>query len=97
MYIDIYIDETPLWGLGDNEIIYYIENICTIDVPESILREWYEEGDGFEEWYNDEYTLDETIGLYDFCIKRNCKPKILFEDEWKKYLKKVKENYYENC
>lgn len=92
MYIDVYLDTTPLWNREDDEIIYYYaDNICTIDVPESILRGWYEGPDGFEEWYENEYTLDETDGLYDYCVRKGYKPEILYEKEWKQYLKDIKE------
>ena len=102
MLIDIYIDKTPLWNwdLLDFEILDTMEEtVCTIDVPEPLLREWYKESDNesdFDEWYL-EYTWDETMDLYDYCVKKGCKPKILFEDEWKQYLKDVEEEYHENC
>lgn len=41
------------------------DNLCSLQFPEHIVREWYGKSTGFEKWL-EKYTADETVGLYDF-------------------------------
>lgn len=46
-------------------------NLLTIEVPEDLLFQWYQEEfggdkDSFSEWYYLDSTADFTVGLYDW-------------------------------
>lgn len=57
----VYRDTTPLYT--DEECDH--DNLCSLQFPDHIVREWYGKGTGFEEWL-EKYTADETAGLYNF-------------------------------
>lgn len=90
MFVTIYCDTTGLFseneinGLLDGRPatgnVYY-GNICDMDFDEVIVRMWFEERIKaykptmtFERWYNDEYTAEDTDGLYNFAIERGDSP-----------------------
>lgn len=67
----VYADTTGLYT--DEECDF--DNLCYIDFPENIVLDWFIQGQingridrelGFVKWYNDEYTADDTDGLYQF-------------------------------
>lgn len=68
--VGMYADTTGLFT--DEECDF--DNGYVMDVPESILRKWFEldvetaTQMTLEDWLN-EYTWDETIGLYQFAVK----------------------------
>ena len=80
--VTVYCDSTDLYT--EDEIMR--ENLCELDFPEEIVREWVwltaapgeierlsnnENGyDWFDQWYYEESTADDTDGLYDFAISR---------------------------
>lgn len=84
MKICIYADQTGQYT--EDEI--YKCNCVVVDIPEEIIREWYErnikecveecieEGvePSFENWYKAAYTSDSTDGLYDFAVQRGFTP-----------------------
>ena len=51
------------------------DNLEDFDLPESILRLWHAEHfqNSYEEWL-DEFTADETDGLYQFAIEHGFTP-----------------------
>ena len=57
----VFCDTTPLYTEEECDR----DNLCSLQFPEHIEREWYGESTGFEDWL-EEYTADETVGLYDF-------------------------------
>jgi len=88
MYITTYADDTRLF----NERECDFDNTVGFDVPRWILEEWFKISkkenrdmridyyDTFEDWYNN-YTHDELIGFYDFCIIKGFIPNILNPNE----------------
>lgn len=67
----VYADTTGLYT--DEECDF--DNLCYIDFPEDIVLDWFIQGKindnidrdlDFWTWYNDEYTADDTDGLYLF-------------------------------
>ena len=67
----IYADTTQ--GLFTEEECE-LDNLVYVWFPSEIVRAFYEEmvdhNGTFEEWYNEEYTADDTCELYDYA-KRN--------------------------
>ncbi len=84
LYITTYADDTGLFSERECDF----DNTVGFDVPRWILEEWLKVGEGvgfddydsFEDWYNN-YTHDELIGFYDFCIIKGFVPNILNSDE----------------
>ena len=85
MKIYVYADTTNQYT--DGECNYC--NCVLIDIPENIIREWYNEKEcfkdflnsdysylepSFENWYNAVYTCDSTDGLYEFAIEKGVTP-----------------------
>lgn len=57
----VFCDTTPLYTEEECDR----DNLCSLQFPKHIVREWYGESTGFEKWL-EKYTADETVGLYDF-------------------------------
>lgn len=57
----VFRDTTPLYTKEECNC----DNLCSLQFPEHIVREWYGESIGFKDWLEG-YTADETVGLYDF-------------------------------
>ena len=57
-------------------------NVCRIEVPESILKDWftsevkpeYNTDLSYADWYKDVYTCHDTEGLYSFCKTQGFEP-----------------------
>ena len=60
----VFRDTTPLY----TEEECNRDNLCSLQFPEYIVREWYGERTGFKDWLEG-YTADETVGLYDFATQ----------------------------
>lgn len=89
MIVGIYADQT---GKFTEEELNR-DNWCEVDIPEEILRMWYEENnlaDGtawelkkpiedvtFEDWYNEVSCGDDTDGLYDYSVKHGFAPEVI--------------------
>jgi hypothetical protein len=89
MIIGIYADQTR--HFTDEEIAF--DNWCEIDIPEEILRKWYEEKDlaeetanelkkpiedvTFEDWFYEVSQGDDTDGLYRFSVENGYIPHII--------------------
>lgn len=86
MIIGMYADQTGLFS--EEEIMD--DNWCELDIPEEILRKWYEvnnladdtanylgkpiEECTFENWLNEVSQGDDTDGLYDFAVRNGWTP-----------------------
>ena len=74
--VTVYRDSTGLFS--ENE--FGVDNMCEMMFDEAVVEEWFEENVspyvdyGFEVWYLDEYTCDDTDGLYDFAVSRGDHP-----------------------
>ncbi len=83
--IDIYADTTGQYS--EDECQYC--NCASVQIPERIVRQWYEENFGkeeklyfcgdefentFETWLKEVYTCDDTDGLYDFSVSHGFTP-----------------------
>ena len=60
----VFRDTTPLY----TEEECNRDNLCSLQFPEYIVREWYGERTGFKDWLEG-YIADETVGLYDFATQ----------------------------
>lgn len=86
MIIGMYADQTGLFS--EEEIME--DNWCELDIPEEILRKWYEVNDlaegtayelgkpiedvTFEDWYNEVSWGGDTDGLFDFAVRNGWTP-----------------------
>lgn len=85
IYVDIYADTTGQYS--EDEVFYC--NCVSVQIPERIVRLWYEENFGqeeklyfcgdpfentFETWLKEVYTCDDTDGLYQFSVKHGYCP-----------------------
>ena len=70
MDVVLYKDETPWYTEGEMNV----DNVTEMSFPRKMVQEFYvRKGNSiltFVEWYTEEYTADDTIGLFDFCKAR---------------------------
>ena len=70
MCVSVYCDTTPWYT--EEEISE--NNVCDMVFPHKMVQEFYNTIPdmpwSFEEWISDEYTCDDTIGLFEFCKQR---------------------------
>jgi hypothetical protein len=58
------------------------DNMMEVEFPRSIVEAWYNQcreffdGEDFDDWLRNEYTADDTDGLYDFAVERGFTPDI---------------------
>ena len=85
--IGMYADQTGLYT--EDELAW--DNWCELEIPERIVRQWYEANDlaketaeelcipieeaTFERWLNEVYNGDDTDGLYLYSIANGYTPK----------------------
>lgn len=78
IYVTVYADTTGLFSESECDV----DNLTEMLFPEEIVRKWFDEqqeqayiwtGYEFENWMND-YTADDTDGLYDFAINNGYTP-----------------------
>lgn len=66
----VYCDETP-WFTEEE---MYKDNLCDMQFPRELVQQFYISNGGdimtFVQWYTEEYTADDTIGLFNFCKER---------------------------
>lgn len=72
MKIDVYADTTP-WDINADD------NCIRISVPKKIVFNYYkqyisDDEENFWNWYRNEYTCDDTTGLYGYAIDNNVYP-----------------------
>lgn len=72
MKIDVYADTTP-WDINADD------NCIRISVPKKIVFNYYkqyisDDEEDFWNWYRNEYTCDDTTGLYGYAIDNNVYP-----------------------
>jgi hypothetical protein len=91
--IGIYADQTGLYT--EDELAW--DNWCELEIPEWIVRQWYEENDlaketawelcipieeaTFERWLNEVSNGDDTDGLYLYSIANGYTPEREEEDK----------------
>lgn len=74
--VTVYCDTTGLFSEAECNR----DNMCDLMFEESIVEEWFEEkvspnvDYGFELWYTEEYTCDDTDGLYDYAVSKGDHP-----------------------
>lgn len=80
----IYCDTTGWYS----EKVCDINNLVLAEFPEKIVKDYYKDRFGlplstFSKWYNEEYTADDTAGLYDYAKSRGYewKPEIVLTPE----------------
>lgn len=89
MQIGMYADQTNMFTEEELERDNWVE----VDIPEEILKKWYEinnlaeetsyelkkpiEECTFEDWYNEICCGDDTDGLWDFAIRNGVTPTII--------------------
>lgn len=71
IYVCVYCDSTGLYTEEECDF----DNMTYLQFPESIVKEWFDfKGYGkfteFHRWLSDEYTCDDTDGLYQFALDR---------------------------
>lgn len=74
--VTIYCDTTGLFSEAECNR----DNMCDMMFEESIVEQWFEEkisphvDYGFEQWFTEEYTCDDTDGLYSYAVDKGSKP-----------------------
>ena len=70
IYVCIYCDTTPWYT--EEEMCE--SNLCDLLFPERMVKDFYAEMGGdlqdFAKWLEEEYTADDTDGLWEFCRRR---------------------------
>ena len=80
--VTIYCDTTGLFSEAECNH----DNMCEMMFEESIVEQWFEEkispnvDYGFELWYTEEYTCDDTDGLYDYAVSKGDHPYFDIDD-----------------
>ena len=108
LYMTIYCDSTGLFSESECNV----DNLTEMIFPEEIVRKWFDDqqekeyiwtGYEFENWMN-EYTADDTDGLYEFAIKNGYKPvfgvdgkdTVFYRDDWN-FKTIIFEGTYDEC
>lgn len=84
--VSVYCDSTGLFSEAECNV----DNICDMMFDESIVERWFEEKIspdveyGFELWFTEEYTCDDTDGLYQYAINYGDNP--VFDIDGKYYV-----------
>lgn len=76
--VDVYCDSTGLFSEHECDI----DNGCCMLFDEEIVRLWFVQNEfegSYKTWLSDEYTCDDTDGLYHFAVEHGCHP--VFDDE----------------
>ena len=76
--VTIYCDATGLFSEAECNR----DNMCELMFDERVVKEFfymflkpdYDLDIGFEQWFTDEYTCDDTYGLYDFAVSKGDHP-----------------------
>lgn len=74
--VTIYCDSTGLFSESECNA----DNMCDMMFDEAVVEEWFEEkisphvDYGFEVWYLEEYTCDDTDGMYDYAVAKGDHP-----------------------
>lgn len=74
--VTVYCDTTGLFSEAECSR----DNMCDLMFEESIVERWFEEkvspnvDYGFELWFTEEYTCDDTDGLYDYAVSKGDHP-----------------------
>lgn len=74
--VSVYCDSTGLFSEAECNA----DNICDMMFDESIVEQWFEEkispniDYGFELWFTEEYTCDDTDGLYNYAVSKGDHP-----------------------
>lgn len=81
--VTIYCDTTGLFSEAECNR----DNMCEMMFEESIVEQWFEEkvsphvDYGFEQWFTEEYTCDDTDGLYDYAVSNGYHPYFNVENQ----------------